>query len=417
VDGNDGLAQRLHRSLAVQREAMRSTVILNPVENLPFADDLDGAGALLHGLYNSDKTRTRAQRAATAIQFAGREPLEKDARDIYDAWASALGAEDATLRLLSGLNAHTVLLMSMSCPGQRVLLLPTEAGGHASVRAIAQRLGLLVTDMIVDNERMCVDIRATIEACCDTPQDFLLVDRSEGLVVEDFSALIPLARNSAVFDASQYLSNVLSGDHRNPFDDGFDLVVASLHKNFPGPQKALLATRRDDIRWNQILSGVSTYVSNLHMASVYAAGLTLARTSWLSTYSSTMLLLATKLEDALHELGVPVVRRPLGVSPTHHLWIRESSREAAFETFERLEQCGVLTNFRQLPYSLGFGLRLGTSAVTRLGMELDDVPALATLVAEIRVQGPTKALQARVKVFAESLWDRGTDQRAVSNHD
>ena len=48
---------------------------------------------------------------------------------------------------------------------------------------------------------------------------------------------------TSVFDASQYLVNVIVGDHPNPFDYGFDLVVSSVHKNFPGPQKALLATR------------------------------------------------------------------------------------------------------------------------------------------------------------------------------
>jgi hypothetical protein len=41
-----------------------------------------------------------------------------------------------------------------------------------------------------------------------------------------------------VFDASQYLSNIIAGDYANPFGWGFDLMVASVHKNFPGPQNS-----------------------------------------------------------------------------------------------------------------------------------------------------------------------------------
>ena len=199
------------------------------------------------------------------------------------------------------------------------------------------------------------------------------VDRSEGLVVEDFSALTTLDALS-IFDASQYLSNIIAGDHPNPFSAGFDLLVSSVHKNFPGPQKALLATRELGDRWTEILRGVSTYVSNMHVANTYAATLTLGRSDWLMTYSKRMLACALMLEQKLIENGVPAVRRPPDAIPTHHVWIQEESRQRAFDTFEALERCGILTNYRKLPYSLGFGLRLGLSAAVRIGLRESDVP-------------------------------------------
>jgi glycine hydroxymethyltransferase len=403
----DTLAARLRASLNEQERALRSSLILNPVENIPFAEDLAVVASPLHGLYSTDKVRTREQRLATDHQFAGRQVIEADSRVVYEAWAEALGAEDATLRILSGLHAHIVLFMAMARPGETVLLLPVEAGGHLSGRAILERLGLTTIDMVVDAPEMCVDMNATLARCADAPPDYVFVDRSEGLTFEDFGALAAIPNRHAVFDASQYLTNIVSGDHPNPFELGFDLVIGSVHKNFPGPQKALLATRRRDETWQQILGGVSTFVSNMHIASTYAAGLTLARRDWLVRYSQRMLRVAVLLEDDLLAHGVPVVERRRDMPPTHHLWIREDCRDRAFETYEALERCRILTNFRKLPYELGHGLRLGVNAAVRLGLREEDVPRLAELIAEARCKGATTPLRKEARVFNEEIWSRG----------
>jgi glycine hydroxymethyltransferase len=400
------LSRSLRGSLARQEKLLRSSLVLNPVENFPFPEDLAVAAGPLHGLYNSDKRRSRAQRLATPIQFAGRELLEIDTRTVYSAWARQLGAADATLRLLSGLHAHIVLFMAMAMPGQTVLLLPAEAGGHLAGKAILQRLGLNVIDMVVDDKHMCVDIEATLERCAQSKPDFVFVDRSEGLVFEDFGPLVAETNAVCVFDASQYLTNILVGDYPNPFAWGFDLLVASVHKNFPGPQKALIATRKHDGLWQQILQGVSNFVSNLHVASIYAAGLTLSRTPWLADYSRNMLEAAVTLERQLFERDVPVVRRRSDLLPTHHIWIREPDRESAFNTYEQLERCLIMTNFRTLPFSLGHGLRLGVSAAVRLGMTTADLPLLADLIADIRRSGATASLRREARSFNRMIWSR-----------
>jgi glycine hydroxymethyltransferase len=403
------LSAFLRASLQRQEELVTSSLILNPVENFPFPEDLAVAGGRLHGLYNSDKSRTRPQRLTTPIQFAGRQALESDFRMIYAAWAEALGAADVTLRLLSGLHAHIVLFMAMAQPGQTAMLLPVEAGGHLAAQAILERLGLTVVGMVVDKSGMCVDIRSTLRLCAETKPDYIFVDRSEGLTFEDFEPLVAGANSEAVciFDASQYLTNIIAGHHPNPFHAGFDIVVASVHKNFPGPQKALIATRVGGESWERILRGVSTFVSNMHPASIYAAGLTLNRRAWLTEYSEAMLALAVNLEAALAERGVPVVKRPQDRPPTHHVWIREGDREQAFTTYERLEQSLIMTNFRTLPYSLGYGVRLGLSAAARLGMTVQDVPRLADLIAGIRCEGATADLTREARAFNHGLWSRG----------
>lgn len=398
------LRAHLATSLARQDRILRSTLILNPVENFPFASDVAPASGILHGLYNTDKIRTAQQQKQTAIQFSGRRRIAYDVRQVYKAWSNALGAADVTMRLLSGLHAHATVFMACSVPGQKVLLLPELAGGHVSTKAILERLGLIVVEMTVDSSNMRVDFEDTLAVARASKPDFVFVDRSEGLVYEDFSELVNEIKVPAIFDASQYLTNILAGDFASPFAMGFDYMIATLHKNFPGPQRAMLAAKDADPRWQNILSAISIYVSNMHVYGIYTAGLTLGRDDWLKQYSHQMLMNAVRLEHELAIRGVDVVRRPGNRPPTHHIWVRSATRDSAFEQFRSLERSRILVNFRKLPYGLGFGLRLGLSAATRIGLKNEHIPTLAELLHNILKDGSTPINREHAREFNEGLW-------------
>ena len=65
----EDLAPALRESLAQQERLRRSTLVLNPVENFPFPSDLAVTSGTLHGLYNTDKLRSRDEQVATDMQF------------------------------------------------------------------------------------------------------------------------------------------------------------------------------------------------------------------------------------------------------------------------------------------------------------------------------------------------------------
>ena len=71
------LVPALRASLARQEELLRATLVLNPVENFPFPADLAVAAGSLHGLYNTDKFRSRDEQLATDMQFAGRTAMAR----------------------------------------------------------------------------------------------------------------------------------------------------------------------------------------------------------------------------------------------------------------------------------------------------------------------------------------------------
>lgn len=74
-------------------------------------------------------------------------------------------------------------------------------------------------------------------------------------------------------------------DFKSPFDMGFNLMMSTLHKNFPGPQKAMICSRDNNTYWQNALYAINNYVSNIHVENIYMAGDILAKNELLSEYS------------------------------------------------------------------------------------------------------------------------------------
>mgnify|MGYP001138645253 CR=1 FL=1 len=351
------------------KENYKESLILNPTENIPFYsnDNLD----FLEGMYIPEEVRDENSK----VIFAGRNNLNK----LYDDWCNYLGAQAVTFKPHSGLDAHISAFMSMGEIGEKVLLLQEEAGGHFSTNQILSRLGFDVKNFITDNTKYKVDVSRSIELIESWKPDYIFVDRSEGLYYENFAWLkeFPCIK---VFDASQYLTNIMAKDYINPFDMGFDLVLTSLHKNYPGPQKAAIFFRQKDYLWERIMKGLNTYISNIHPKDICNLLLNLPPKNVIKNYSQNMLSAARLLEEGLAQYQLPIIKRDYNNMITQHIWILPESKKKAYQFFRILEELHILTNYRLLPYRLGYGLRLGTAAAVRQGLEDTSIPSLVEIV-------------------------------------
>lgn len=380
-------------------------LILNPVENLPYLiscmEDLQA-----RGLYVSDKEKTEETIMTSKIGFSGRKDYNQKIHQIYKAWSDVLGAQHLSMRLLSGLHAHIIIFMGLGNIGDKILLLPEQAGGHYATKGILERLGYHVIEMAVDNKNYCINIPKTIQIMETEQPDFIFVDRSEGINYEDFGELLKHVNKEvcSVFDASQYLTNIIFHQFTSPFDMGFDIVLSTLHKNFPGPQKALVCSRENSPYWERIQKGMSDYVSSLHVENVLYAGEILRHSNLLKQYSEIMLENSICLERYLHEEKIPVVLKNPNGKPTHHMWINMNSQEKSYSFYKDMETCNILVNYRKLPYNLGYGIRMGTAAATLQGLNPNRCKELARLIAEIYFKGQelTKLKKACEK-FIDSL--------------
>ena len=352
-----------------------TSLILNPTENIPhtFSET-----RFMEGLYISERFKDVNDK----VIFAGRNDIIHFFEFIKGVWRDKLKAEDVDLKTLSGLNAHLVLFLCIIQKGDSIVLLSEESGGHFATQKILESIGANVFLLVTDIKNKCIDVeksRAVIERVCPK---FIFIDRSEGLIYEDFSWLDEYKSPYKIFDASQYLTQIIVDQYESPFNWGFDMIVSTLHKNYPGPQKGILAVNdaTHDI-WNRYLMNAKTYISNTHPLSIANSLLPVLNIDSFNFYSKNCVDCAFELDKKLQEMGLPVIIRERNKVPTLHIWLRFSERKDGYTYFLKLEQLNILTNYRLLPYEIGYGLRIGVNAAVRQGLRLKHINSLAQIMA------------------------------------
>lgn len=354
----------------------KNSLILNPTENIPYHYQKYNS-QFFEGLYVSERFKDVNDK----VIFAGRNDYIKFFEYIKEVWRDKLSAEDVDLKTLSGLNAHLILFLCIINKNDTIMLLPEICGGHFATEKILESLGANVILMIPDLENFCVDKEKTTQLIEKVKPRYIFVDRSEGLIYEDFTWLMKFNFSYKIFDASQYLSQIITGEYKNPFDMGFDMMISTLHKNFPGPQKGILAVKNNDDVWKKYLANAKTYISNTHPLGIANSLIPLLDYDKFVEYSRINAECNSLLEASLISKGVPVIKRN-GNPSTMHIWILCNTKEESYKYYLKLEKLNILTNYRLLPYNLGYGLRVGTSAAVRFGLRPQHIEELSNLMSE-----------------------------------
>ena len=379
------------------KKKFQSSLILNPTENIPLFYDTESTN-FLTGLYVSERFKDVNDK----VIFAGRNEYIEFFQYIKREWTKKLNAHDVDLKSLSGLNAHLILFLCILKPEDKIMLLPEICGGHFATEKILKSIGAITYQMIPDYEQFGIDSEKTIQLIKKEKIDYVFVDRSEGLYYEDFSWLKKCSCYK-IFDASQYISSILCNQFMNPFDMGFDMLITTLHKNYPGPQKGLIAVKKYDNVWEQYLAHAKTYISNTHPKAIADSLLPLLHDKKFYIYCKTCSSCINKLENLLISHGVPVVKRSIKQIPTQHLWILCDNKNKSYQYYLKLESLGILTNYRLLPYNLGFGLRIGLNAAVLCGLNEKHIPKLAKIMSDAYYNDITPRLLKTCSRFIRTI--------------
>ncbi len=373
-------------------EQFQQTLILNPTENIPIKPHSLNT-FFLEGLYVSERPKGIDDK----VIFGGRNEYIDFQEKIKNEWRNVLRAYDVDLKTLSGLHAHLILFLCILQPKDKVMLLPEICGGHFSTENILRNLGAEIIHMEPDCRNHCVDQEKTRSLINQHKPKYIFVDRSEGLIYEDFSWLACFKDCFKIFDASQYLSQIIAKQYLHPFEMGFDMLLSTLHKNYPGPQKGLLCVSQNSAIWQQYIKESKTYISNTHPEDIATSIIPLLDTEKFKEYVHLNKKCNELLRQELIKLGLPVIK-PHGNAPhTMHIWILCKDMHISYDYYLKLEQLGLLANYRLLPYNLGYGLRIGTSAAVRTGLKEKHIPILANIMARAYYENITPELKENAK--------------------
>ena len=373
-------------------------LILNPVENYPF--QCPYSTLFMEDYYVSSKIKKDKN---DIIIFSGRESYTKIMCDIKKIWCNALGANFIDIKPLSGLNAHIALFLSLKSflPNNRCLILSVKAGGHYLSKEIIESLGFEVLETPIKKDSICVDKTKTMQLINTVRPAVIIIDRSEGLYYEDFSYLKKVD-SIKIFDASQYLADIICDNrYTNPFDMGFDIIISTTHKNYPGYQKALIFFR-DSSLFNLYMTNSKKYYSSINVRSLFNTTFPIINISELKKYQTSLCRYEELFISELKKNGLPVFVKNTGVVQ-HHIWISNGDQDNMYEYFKDLEKANILVNYRLLPYDIGYGLRIGIQNLVRKNIDEAGIKTIAKWFGDIYKNRNYVEIKKDVERFSKLL--------------
>lgn len=355
-------------------------------------------------LQPSENVMSEAARSLLASDFAHRYTLPAryapglgDVRNAYrgtrgtDAMESlgeALAREvfripHASLKPLSGHLAGFLMLQACTHRGDRIMVLHAEHGGYDGYMPgfLPDYLGLAVDFLPFDAMSWNLDPKAAADAVLEKRPRLVLVGASLILfpynlrwlrgACDDVNAVLG-------YDASHVLGLIAGGTFQEPFGEGVDILTASTHKSFPGPQGGLLLSNRpalfdramDTIMWRT--------QDNAHWNRIAAtAQVLLEMKTFGEAYAKQVVANSQALGKQLDKWGFPVKFKGLGFSRSHQLLVdtaalREKWGLRPHELADRLEANNLILD------AVG---RIGTNEITRMGAKEEHMQTLAGLMA------------------------------------
>jgi len=331
-------------------------------------------------------------------------------------------AEFADVRPISGAVANLAVYTAFTEPGDVMLALSIPSGGHITMGkkklggAAGAVHGLEVEYLPLDYSEMNIDVDRAKEKL----QRLVKGGRSPKLVM--FGASVfpfphPVKELADTFhevgaivgyDAAHVAGLIAGGCFQDPLREGADVMSLSTHKTFFGPQHGAI------ISWEKYAEKIKRavfpgLVSNHHLHAV--AGVAVACAEMLEfgrEYVRQVIRNAKALGQALYERGFKVLAEHKGFTESHVLIVDITNYGDGGTIEEELEKANIIINRNLLPWDIKEGrhfmhpggIRLGTSEVTRLGMQESEMTQIAEFIKRAVIdKEPTGKIKEDVKEF------------------
>ena len=318
------------------------------------------------------KNAYRGTRGTDAMEAFG----EGLAREVF-------GVSHASLKPLSGHLAGFLMLQACTHRGDRILVIHPDHGGYDGYMPgfLPDYLDLQVDFLPFDAKTWNLDPKAAADAVLQKRPKLVLVGASFILfpynlrwlrgACDDVNAVL-------AYDASHVLGLIAGGEFQRPFLEGVDVVAASTHKTFPGPQGGLLLSNRADLFDRAMDTIMWRTQDNANWGRIAAtAQVLLEMKSFGKAYAKQVIANSQALGKQLDKWGIPVKFRDLGFSMSHQLHVdtaalKEKWGLTPWAFADRLEANNLIVD------AVG---RIGTNETTRMGAKEEDMQAVAGLVA------------------------------------
>ena len=315
--------------------------------------------------------------------FIGSEMLFPLYKLINDLCKQLFSSRYADPRPLSGLNAATLVLMSLTSPGDKVLFTGPSTGGHSTYPTLLKRLGLCPYEIKKDAEQCTYDYEWINTRVSEDNIKAIVFCPSEILKVPDFSRIC--GDTLIIYDATQTIGLIAGKVLPNPFTQSSNMVVlCGADKTLCGPVCGLVMTNNEEIG-NMFDETINpNYIRNSQIHQVAALAIALIEAlSFGEKYSQHTVDNSLRLERLLTQMNFNICKSEGIVTETHQLVLRMPKIESQ-NFFMQARRNKITMNQK---YSMLFDdyiIRLGVQEITRYGWGYDELTRVSRILSALR---------------------------------
>ncbi|QQR48836.1 serine hydroxymethyltransferase [bacterium] len=400
----------------IEQEKQRQEEVLCLIasENYASPEVLAATGSVLTNKYAEGYPGRRYYAGCQVI-----DEVENLARDLGK---QLFNAEHINVQPHSGSSANFAAFMAKLKPGDTVLGMHINAGGHLTHGHKLNFSGKLF-NMVpygVSPEDECIDYDE-IEILANQHQPKMIIAGASAYSrFIDFERLAEIASNNhalLMVDMAHIAGLVAAGVHPNPMPYA-DLVTSTTHKTLRGPRGGMILSKADhaaDLD-RSIIPGTQGGPL-MHVVAAKAVCFAQALEPAFKTYQQQVAKNAQAMAQAFKNLGYRIVA---GGTDNHLFLVDVQTKNDASSLVkitgklveETLEKCGIILNRNLIPFDtqspmVTSGIRIGTPAVTTRGLKEHDVIQLVHWIDEaIKRHNDAdflKSLKAQVSVMCKKF--------------
>ena len=328
------------------------------------------------------------------------------------------GAEHVNVQPHSGANANLAVFFALLNPGDTVMGMNLQQGGHLSHGSPVNISGKYfnVVPYGVDDETARIDYDEMERIALECKPKLIVVGASAYSRVIDFARCREIADKVGAYlmvDMAHIAGLVAAGVHPSPVPYA-DIVTTTTHKTLRGPRGGMILCKEEFAK--QIDKAVFPGTQGgplMHIIAAKAVALGEALTDEFKEYQKQVVKNAAVLADELTQRGVDIVS---GGTDNHLMLLDLRSKGITGKELEhRLDEVRITANKNTIPNDpqspfVTSGLRIGTPAVTTRGFKEPEMKLIAGWISDIindfegnkdRVLGEVQTLCEKFPLYSE----------------
>lgn len=398
--------QELYEAIENEKQRQQQKIELIASENFVSEAVMKAMGSVLTNKYAEGYPGKRYYGGCEFVDVA--ENLARDrAKELF-------GAEHANVQPHSGAQANMAVYFSVLDPGDTILGMNLNHGGHLTHGSPVNFSGKLynVVDYGVDKETEKLDYDAVLAKAKEVQPKLIVAGASAYSWTIDFVKFREIADAVDAYlmvDMAHIAGLVAAGLHPNPIPHAH-FVTTTTHKTLRGPRGGMILCKEEFAKKidKTVFPGIQGGPL-MHVIAAKAVSFKEALSDDFKAYANQIIKNAKVLGEALTNEGIRIVS---GGTDNHLLLLDVTPLKLTGKVAEKvLDDIGITTNKNTIPFDtespfVTSGLRIGTAAVTTRGFAEEEMKEIAAIISLTLKHHEDEAKQKEAAKRVKALTDK-----------